>query len=53
MGGLLEDDLSQLTTWCHGNGAKILPSSHIHILTVAPHGDKRPLPYVYTFIPGL
>ena len=40
MGGLLEDDLSQLTTWCHGNGAKILPSSHIHILTVAPHGDK-------------
>ena len=40
MGGLLEDYLSQLTTWCHGNGAKILPSSHIHILTVVPHGDK-------------
>ena len=40
MGGVLEDDLTQLTTWCHGNGAEILPSSHTHVMTVVPHGDK-------------
>ena len=50
-GGVLEDDLTQLTTWCHGKGAEILLSSHIQVLTMVPHGDKKPHSELMFFLP--